>query len=296
MKVEKLTPAQEALLPKYVEKGIEIGLAVGADINEAEIEDLTNKHRELCGVDKASTFLVYDSPFAVCEKYKDCTPGNALYGQHDINWLIHHAFFRVECGLIEETEKIKYLLELASKIGWMWMSGDTTIVTRRPEEIHVKATGSKVGLLPLQVLHNESGMALRYRDGQGLYCLEGLRIPGHYITEPYDIQKVMKEPNVELRNVLLKMGGPNVLELHCNKKVLEAATIQNGGEYELYTISIDDNTRVYLKGMCPSKGEPFNEAVPPSIKSVEAGLHWREWGSLPIAEVGGAYLVPKVRT
>jgi len=293
MKINNLTAKQEEMLPRYVEMGINIGLATGSDMDEELIRKLTDAHRVASGVAAAKNFMVFDSPMDAIKNIPGLTAYNALYGQHDISWLILYLYFRVECGLIEETQAVVNLLELTKHVGWMWMSGDTTVVTRKPDEIHMRETGSKAGHLPLKVLHNPEGMAIRYRNGDGFYCLDGLAVPSHYITEPYDIKKVLAETNVEIRNSLLKLGGPDVLEKYCNKRVIHTDTLEQGGEYELYTIELNEVTRTYLKGTCPSKGQAFNEAVPPTVTTVKAALRWREWGHVALPS---EYILPQVRT
>jgi hypothetical protein len=172
-----LTPEQEAKIPEYTRVGIEIGLATGPELDEAVVRQLTDDHREMCGVPRATEFLVYDSPMAAVEAVEGLTPSNAL---------------RVECGKVEETKEIVYLLELAKRVGWMWMNETTTIVTRRAAEIHLldKVNGTRV-------LHNENDYALRYIDGRGVYALNGLRVPrseSWVVTTPaeqLDVQRVL---------------------------------------------------------------------------------------------------------
>ena len=112
--ITELTKEQEEMLVKYRDAGIEIGLATGPEMDEEKVRELTDAHRMMCGVPKAKNFIVMDSPFAVMAKYDACTPSNALYGQHDINWLMYYQFYRTGLGLKEETQTIVYLFELAT--------------------------------------------------------------------------------------------------------------------------------------------------------------------------------------
>jgi len=290
-KIEKLTPEQEAMLPKSVKMGSDIGLATGPEMNEDLVRSLTDKHRVMCGFEPATFFEVYDSPFAAIKKYKDVlTTSNCLYGQHDVHWLINYAFFRFEVGLIKETEKIVHLLEIAKHIGWFWMSSDATIVTRRPKFLHMQAKASGV-----PVCHHDTKYAIEYVDGTGVPILNGIRIPSNLLDlfnskEP-NAEKIMNISNTELRTVFLKRLGIEKLFEILPTKVLDSNSIPGGGDYKLLSIEIGNNTRLYLSGTCPSKGESFYEAVPPTVTTVLEALNWREWQI-----ISNDYIPPSIRT
>lgn len=292
--IEHLTPEQEAKMADYTREGIEIGLATGPDFDEEEVLHLTNAHRVQCGLPPVEKLDVFDSPFAACRSIEGLRPGNALYGQHDINWLQFYQFFRQELGLKKETQPIVHLYELAKRVGWMWMNGERTVVTRRSEEIYLanKAGGFKV-------LHNLDDKAVRYRDGWGLYALNGIRIPADFtwiVTTPadqLDPEQVLGITNVELRGEAVKKIGMTKMLDRLESKVLHTYHCDIGGDYELHQIQLGENTRIYLKMTCPSKGEMTVEAVPPTIKTCQEALTWREWGTVSIPT---GYLPPLVRT
>jgi hypothetical protein len=289
MKINTLTSAQEEKLVVYRDNGIKAGLATDQGESLEWAKEVTQEHRKLCGVAPANRIIILDSPFAACKEY-GVTPAEALYGQHDVSWLYFYAFFRHECGLVEETDKIKYLLEL-TKVGWMWFGRNTTLITRRP--ISISLQSKKDGP---SVLHNETDMALKYRDGTGLYSLGGVRIPNNYSNfilnkesaKPTDILNI---PNTEIRSEIIKMLGPDFMFNNLNKKTLDSRVVANGGEYELYKVTVGDAARTYLTGVCPSKGDRWHEPVHPDCTNVLEALNWREWGS-----VSKSYLPPLVRT
>jgi hypothetical protein len=281
--INELTPAQIKAIPEYTKMGIKIGLDVGPEFDEAEVRDLTDKHRELLGLQKATEFIIFDSPMAACKEIEGLSPSNALFGQHDINWIANYLFFRIECGLIKETEKIVYLAELAKKVGWMWMSDDTTIVTRRPKHINMKMTQvrneNQSETNDLLVLHNPNGLALEYADGNGVYALYGTRIPKEYqwvVTEKgqYDVKRVLGIKNAAIRTAALRAMGPRALIT--TGTCLHEWESSVGGKYVLYSVEVNGNNRIYLSGECPSKHEPFCEAVHPDVKTCQEALAWRE--------------------
>lgn len=291
-----LTPAQELALEAYAKKGIEIGLATGPEMDEALVREITDKHRILCDIPAATVFKVYDSPFAAIKDNEGLTNANALYGQHDINWLMHYQFFRTECGFVEETNKIVHLMELAKRVGWMWMDESTTIVTRRPKSIHFTSEKRETNgtIRDLKVLHNTKGLALEYADGLGVYALYGTRLSKEYqwlVTDNgnYTVERVLKITNAAIKTIGLRLLGPNALITIGTK--INTWQSEKGGLYTLYSVPINGNTRVYLHGECPSKHEPFCEAVPPDTKTCQQALAWRE------EEVDfSSYTEPSLRT
>jgi len=282
-KIESLTEAQTAALADYRRIGIEIGLATGPDFDQALVRELTDNHREICDVAKATNFLVYDSPNAAIKAHPACTPTNALYGQHDISWLIYYQFYRAELN-VTGLDKIKYLLELAKHVGWMWMSSDTTIVTRRPKELNM--IPKPVGDETIKVLHNYNGPAVLYADGWAVYAMNGTRIPKEYHhlvdkkASEIDVKEVMAIKNTEIRTEFLKKIGIEKAFESLQKTKLDAQTFETGGTYELFQVVFGDRQRIYLRGECPSNSEPFFEAVHPDCRTVAEGLHFRNFGTV----------------
>lgn len=265
---------------ELIEMGIAIGLKVGADIDLDRVTELIHAHRESVGLPKGQV-VIEDSPMAVVRKCKGCTPGNALYGQHDINWLIPTL-------LMSEAiqQKTKYLLELCRHVGWMWMSNAVTVVTRRPTELHLMRRGD------VRVLHNPKGMAVRYLDGNGLYALDGIRIPrsigdvhiaGGALSriDRVGVSQVMAVQNTEQRAALLKWIPPKLLAECLDRKVLDRDTIEVGGDYVLYSVDFGDgNIRNFLEMTCPSDGTVHHERVSKECTTVKQALMFRNFGKV----------------
>jgi hypothetical protein len=107
-----------------------------------------------------------------------------LLGAHDASWLMAYDYGWHECGL-EYGELLEGLLELAECCGWWAPYKDAVILQHRPCEIHLEKHRG-VGLDGLsgtiavrrRRLHNADGMAVKFRDGWGLYCAERSSPPG----------------------------------------------------------------------------------------------------------------------
>jgi hypothetical protein len=89
------------------------------------------------------------------------------WGQHDAHWIGFYDFFRNECGLIEQTEKLKPLTILSQETCWHLFYEGFAILSEKPTEIHFNKKGK---------LHSESGPAIKWADGYELYRLNGVDV------------------------------------------------------------------------------------------------------------------------
>ena len=300
MKIEKLTREQELKLGLYKNEGIEVGLKMGP-INTQKIVDLINLHLGLFGIAPVSKVTTYSSPMSAIAANSELSWNNAFYGQHDVSWLWFYKFFRDECGLVEETEKVKYLIELAKEAHWFWVSSDEIILSERPVKMCLKETGTMLkddatGVnTPLRVLSSTDGMALEYADGNGVYALNGIRLPKslHWVVKDWKTltpKDILKIENAEIRQEAMLLYGPGIYT-ELPHKILDTFESAKGGFYELFEIDYGVVKRIYLKGKCPSKKDDFFEPVPPSATTCQQALNWREHGSLV-----GLYKEPIERT
>lgn len=304
--IKELTPQQIAAMDEHLKMGIEIGMSTHIEFDQPKIKGILKDVYAEGGLTLPAQIYFEDSPVAGMKRVQQLTGESGwvsphFWGSFDVNWLQFYHYWYVECGL-EEAGKLQPLYKLSMNAGVCWFYDEAVVVTARPTAIRTTSkTAKDVQLklttgdtLPLQVLHSTEQAAVEYADGTKYYFLNGVNVPAWLIEEPYDINKVMDIKNTEVRTEALKLGGPDVLEKHCDKKSIEQTEIATGGQYELYEITINDNRRVYLKGYCPSKGDEFNEAVPPTVGSVAEALHWRE--SKILWDPSKGYQPPLVRT
>ncbi len=69
--------------------------------------------------------------------------------------------------LLPAVRRLDGLMDLCQSTGWFWPFQGVVIFTRRPVEVHLLEGR----------LHKDGGMAVRYRDGFGVYALHGVRVP-----------------------------------------------------------------------------------------------------------------------
>ena len=129
------------------------------------------------------------------------------------------------------------------------------------------------------VLHNEKGASVCYADGFEIYSLNGVRVTKEIVMTPaekLDVNKIIKEPNVEVRRELIRKIG---IERFIVK--IGAVTLDKKDNYELLKVSLPEiDNAIYLKMKNPSIGVFHVEGVDPSCKTVEQALNWRAYGDI----------------
>ena len=110
-------------------------------------------------------------------------------------------------------------------------------------------------------LHNENNMAIRYRDGWGVYVLNGVRVNKEIVETSADripVKWILEENNAQVRTEIVKKVGIERLIKETDAKLLEQK-----GLYKLYNLTLGDENRrwFYLKMINPSTEEIHFEGV-----------------------------------
>ena len=152
------------------------------------------------------------------------------------------------------------LMELAQHCGWWAPYKGYVILQDRPCAIHRNEENR---------LHNESGMAVEYRDGWGVHALNGVRVPDWLVetkSGDLDPHKLTNIDNAQVRAEFVRKVGID----RCWYKL--AQVVDKSGDYELGLIE----KKPYLKMLNPSVPELWHvEGVHPSCDSVLSALRWR---------------------
>ena len=189
-----------------------------------------------------------------------------------------------------------FIFKRTTELGIVYPFVDACIVLDRPEQIAMKNG----------VLHNETGMAIKYRDGWGIYMLNGvkgtkkivetsagklypeiilketdarvrLEIVKKMEADKLNPEILLKETNAEVRREIVRKIGVERLE-----KKLKPLALDRWGDYELHDYSqFFPRMRckpVYLKMKNPSIGVWHYEGVnidEMSAPTCKAALEWR---------------------
>ena len=268
--IEKLTKEQEEKLVVYREKWLKIGLSC-EPADHVKAERAAAAAYKQAGLE-VPEFIWADSPLhaikIVKERMKDVSMkeilSHSVYGQHDASWLGFYNYFLEVCDL-KICEKLQPLMDLAENCGW-WIPYDTLCVLQeKTVEVHMKD----------EKLHNEKGPAVAYRDGFGVYALNGIRMPKELVMTPAEKinpKVVLEIKNVEIRReIVRKIGIEQVVDK------LGAEVVDKKEGYELLNINLgEDRYRPYLKMRNASNPEIWHiEGVHPDCKTVDEALAWR---------------------
>jgi hypothetical protein len=135
-------------------------------------------------------------------KYAEKHKWSSFWGRFNAGWQSYVGFYR-RVGL-DLTPDIWARAEAyrgaQMNSGWWYPFTTFVVVSDTPQQISRDDVGR---------LHHESGMAIRYRDGWGLYMWHGVRVPALVIEHPEQITVAMieAEANAEVRRVMVERYG-----------------------------------------------------------------------------------------
>lgn len=270
-KIESLTPEQEAQLPIYRDKWLDVGLATGPVDFEKAKSAVCQAYR-LAGLDEPVNFYTARSPvdaISVIQNLDSSMKASDIisemtYGCHDANWLGFYQYFRDVVG-IEDCHKLDGLIELANHCGWLNMYDDTVVFQDRPEYIKFDDQNR---------LHCEDGPAIRYSDGYAIYSWHGTRVPSDWIENKGTLspETALTWDNVEQRRAACEiLGWARVL------RELNAHVIDCDEDAEIGTLVEVDIPEIgkerFLKVLCGT-GREFAIPVPPEMKTALEANAW----------------------
>lgn len=233
-KIDKLTDAQIAKFPEYVNKWVEIGINTDpTDMTKAKkfIKDAY----KVAGLTHPKYFIgpvngPYEAALAEqilkeyaknsvqfknekelnakvlaeiethlqTEKVKKVDISNQIYGYQE-HWLSYYDYFRRECKL--DINLIDPLISLSKVCGWWTPLRNVAIVQHRAKEIHRDNQGR---------LHNTNGAAVCFRGNStvnNVYAVHGVRVPKNVIDRNYTVKDIDNERNAEVRRVMIELYG-----------------------------------------------------------------------------------------
>ncbi len=176
----------------------------------------------------------------------------------------------LEANLPDNRKQVMtHILDLSRSCGPIYKLGKRYLCLERPERIVLRE-----GPDSPRLVHNETGPAIRFRDGFEVYCLNGIYVSADLVVTPadeLDPRLVLSTPYAEVRReIVRKIGVERVLT------ELGAQTLDSREGYELLSLDLGDGRRrPYLKMRNPSTGTWHIEGVHPDCETVQAALAWR---------------------
>lgn len=175
--IDSLTPEQEAKAVEYREKYRKYWMSTeptNREKAEAALKEcyayLNHPEPEIVWADSPEAGAILAAKAAkdsddITEEDVRAQASYASFGSLEAYWVAMFAFVAEVLGVKKDN-----LHEIATRIvqecGVYWTFESRVIVTEKPVEIHLKD----------DLLHNESGMAIKYKDGTGVYAINGNRV------------------------------------------------------------------------------------------------------------------------
>lgn len=250
--VEKLTKAQEDALAKYPVKWLKIGLCTDPADRPAAEQALADAYRA-AGLEPPPMVWAR-SPMEGARLVREKDPSvnplhSAIYSLHDASWLASCDFYATECDL-ESAKRAEPLMRLAQACGWCYVYRELAVLTERPCELHRDSSDPPA-------LHCETGPAVAYPDGWGVWAWHGVRVPRWVIEQPEQITatKVDAEQNAEVRRVMLERLGMGRYIAESDAEVVDEDKDSLGHPRKLLAKTID-GTRLLVLQVTNSTPEP----------------------------------------
>ncbi len=97
------------------------------------------------------------------------------YSPHELGWLGTYQFLHDDCGVVEATQQLAGLWQVAAHVGWIVPHENVCWLSERHHVLKADAN---------ERLHCATGPALSYRDGLTVHMWKGVQVPGHLIENP----------------------------------------------------------------------------------------------------------------
>lgn len=173
------------------------------------------------------------SPLAQKKKAEELFPtvesAQYLAGKHDSYYIAFRKFFTdvLNYDIGKNQELLDAMWDLAKSCMWVIELEGVAIACEREEEIHLNDRN---------MLHNEYGAAILFRDGAGVYCYNGVRVPKHVIVDPGSItaEEIKNEPNMEVREVMYRQYGWDRWLKNVNAKLIDRCADPGNVRWKTY--------------------------------------------------------------
>jgi hypothetical protein len=309
-KIEKLTPAQEALMPVYIDKWIKIGTDTN-QVDEDTAKSIVRDFRELIKLTPEVPFMFAENPieaWVLCclheqsvpfeklqETMKSVFAGNRDYTIpkaslpfNDISLCSTFSFYDYMINVVgvelpKDLEAKYYVWQRTSALWGIYPLETLTVVCKKPLEVHLNEE---------KVLHRDGGPALVF-GGEGdfkVYALNGVSVPEYLVVTPshqIDINLYNKEQNADVKaEFVRKVGIESFLKLGKKLDSFENYDQEENSwwwksEYELWDMkklfpSLE--SAPFLKMVNQTTKIFHMEGVPPECKDLKAAIKSRFGG------------------
>ncbi len=122
-------------------------------------------------------------------------------------------------------------------------------------------------------LHSETGPAIHWPEGAQFWFYRGVQVTEQIILRPetLTLEQILKEPNVEVRRVMIERFGADRLL----RETERVQTLNDSLWGTLYRMELPgDEPLVMVKVTCPSTGRKYFLRVPPTVRTAREAIAW----------------------
>jgi len=136
-----------------------------------------------------------------------------IYGCHEF-WLSFYNFFQEQCKL-DICNKLQGLMDLSKVCGWWTPMENIAILSHKPLKIHMDEQNRT---------HNINGPAIKFRGNDlcDVYIVHGVRVTKKVVDRNYTVDDIDKEPNAEVRRVMIELYGQSKYLMDSNAKEIHS--------------------------------------------------------------------------
>ena len=291
-KITKLTPEQEAELPAFRQRYLDIACG-GGRIDRPALQAAIADAYAVIGK-PAPALFIFDSPascmlalkiFKMPEKAQlwaqlgdqlgdqNIFDGNCLWGSQGLFW-VAWGRFAASIGVILQPKTATHLdiMELIStQCEWWWPYENFVIASERPTTVRFDDQ---------RRLHRENGPAIEYADGYAVWSWHGVRVPENWIIgKGITPHEALTWENMEQRRAACEILGWDTILDQLKAKTIDKDVDPEIGE--LIRVRIPDiGDEQFLRVTCGT-GRRFALPVPPDMKTALQANSWTYGFDLP---------------
>ncbi|MDP2710817.1 MAG: hypothetical protein Q8O56_06325 [Solirubrobacteraceae bacterium] len=162
---------------------------------------------------------------------------------------------------------------------WWWPHRRFVMVCERPTVIHRELTDpARNRGWGSHRLHSDTGPAVAWPDGWGVYAIHGVRVDRQIVEAPetLTVEQIRGEANAEVRRIMIdRFGADRYL------RESDAQLLDDDAEWgKLWKVELDDDEDIVMVECVNSTPEPDGSSktywlrVPPTTRTAHEGVAW----------------------
>ena len=298
--LDKLTPKQEALIPKIREKWIYLALHAGDEIDEKGAKKGILNLYKMAKL-KTPVIVLLDSPLAIQYGANQINKGSQVRSQvrsqvgsqklnvylwgyqelsNDSGWVSFYDYF-VEIKILKHEAFNAYMKYLQSGVFMTIFLDDYAFICRRPKAVRKNATG---------FMNSDQFPAIEWRDGFKLHYLNGVYFPEDLwkkvVSKEMPFEEILAIKDIDQRTQAMRYGDVQKFFEHTKSTLLDSSDKGNELWFVPQSAGIFRIDAYFLKYKDPSTDKIYMSGIDPEIgqkKDADLSMAWKH-GNIPLED------------